>query len=106
RQTYHLRWQWQKVDLPKKISKRPEDLIRRLCKLNPAEQLGNKKNGITDIKKHKWFQGFNWEGLRRQKLMSPLRRELKGPLDHSHFDMFPPELGEPPDEFSDWDKDF
>ncbi|XP_073690757.1 cGMP-dependent protein kinase 2 [Garra rufa] len=96
----------EKVDFPKRISKRPEDLIRRLCKLNPAERLGNKKNGITDIKKHKWFQGFNWEGLRRWKLMSPLRRELKGPLDHSHFDMFPPELEEPPDEFSGWDKDF
>ncbi|XP_059422687.1 cGMP-dependent protein kinase 2 [Carassius carassius] len=96
----------EKVDFPKRISKRPEDLIRRLCKLNPAERLGNKKNGIIDIKKHKWFQGFNWEGLRRRKLVSPLRRELKGPLDHSHFDMFPPELEEPPDEFSGWDKDF
>ncbi|XP_052429006.1 cGMP-dependent protein kinase 2 [Carassius gibelio] len=96
----------EKVDFPKRISKRPEDLIRRLCKLNPAERLGNKKNGIIDIKKHKWFQGFNWEGLRRRKLASPLRRELKGPLDHSHFDMFPPELEEPPDEFSGWDKDF
>lgn len=32
--------------------------------------------------------------------------QLKGPLDHSHFDMFPPELEEPPDEFSGWDKDF
>ncbi|KAF4105530.1 hypothetical protein G5714_013192 [Onychostoma macrolepis] len=96
----------EKVDFPKRISKRPEDLIRRLCKLNPAERLGNKKNGVIDIKKHKWFQGFNWEGLRRRKLTSPLRRELKGPLDHSHFDMFPPELEEPPDEFSGWDKDF
>ncbi|XP_030627263.1 cGMP-dependent protein kinase 2 [Chanos chanos] len=96
----------ERVDIPKRICKRPEDLIRRLCKLNPAERLGNKKNGIIEIKKHKWFQGFNWEGLRRRKLTSPLKRELKGPLDHSHFDMFPPEPEEPPEELSGWDKDF
>ncbi|XP_046884861.1 cGMP-dependent protein kinase 2 [Hypomesus transpacificus] len=96
----------EKVDFPKRISKRPDDLIRRLCKLNPVERLGNKKNGIIDIKKHKWFQGFNWEGLRSLKLTSPLRRELKGPMDHSHFDMFPPDVDEPPDELSGWDKDF
>uniref|UniRef100_A0A4W5R558 Protein kinase cGMP-dependent 2 n=1 Tax=Hucho hucho TaxID=62062 RepID=A0A4W5R558_9TELE len=96
----------EKVDFPKRISKRPDDLIRRLCKLNPVDRLGNKKNGIIDIKKHKWFQGFNWEGLRRQKLISPLKRELKGPMDHSHFDIFPPELEETPDELSGWDKDF
>ncbi|XP_035610074.1 cGMP-dependent protein kinase 2-like isoform X2 [Oncorhynchus keta] len=75
-------------------------------RLNPVDRLGNKKNGIIDIKKHKWFQGFNWEGLRRQKLISPLKRELKGPMDHSHFDIFPPELEETPDELSGWDKDF
>ncbi|KAF7667862.1 hypothetical protein LDENG_00040760 [Lucifuga dentata] len=96
----------EKVDFPKRISKRPDDLIRRLCKLNPVERLGNKKNGIIDIKKHKWFQGFNWEGLRRRKLLSSLRREVKGPMDHSHFDMFPPDTEEPPDELSGWDKDF
>uniref|UniRef100_A0A671UET0 cGMP-dependent protein kinase n=1 Tax=Sparus aurata TaxID=8175 RepID=A0A671UET0_SPAAU len=96
----------EKVDFPKKIGKRPDDLIRRLCKLNPVERLGNKKNGITDIHKHKWFQGFNWEGLRRRMLQSPLRRELKGPMDHSHFDFFPPDTEEPPDELSGWDKDF
>ncbi|XP_029496623.1 cGMP-dependent protein kinase 2-like [Oncorhynchus nerka] len=96
----------EKVEFPKRISKRPDDLIRRLCKLNPVDRLGNKKNGILDIKKHKWFQGFNGEGLRCQKLISPLKRELKGPMDHSHFDIFPPELEEPPDELSGWDKDF
>uniref|UniRef100_A0A3Q3QMZ9 AGC-kinase C-terminal domain-containing protein n=1 Tax=Monopterus albus TaxID=43700 RepID=A0A3Q3QMZ9_MONAL len=70
----------EKVDFPKRIGKRPEDLIRRLCKVNPVERLGNKKNGITDIKKHKWFQGFNWDGLRCHKLPSPLRREVRQSL--------------------------
>ncbi|XP_056466006.1 cGMP-dependent protein kinase 2-like [Gadus chalcogrammus] len=96
----------EKVDFPKRIGKRPDDLIRRLCRLNPVERLGNKKNGILDIKKHKWFQGFNWDGLRHQRLVSPLKREVRGPLDHSHFDVFPPDLEEPPEELSGWDKNF
>uniref|UniRef100_A0A673WR06 cGMP-dependent protein kinase n=1 Tax=Salmo trutta TaxID=8032 RepID=A0A673WR06_SALTR len=88
----------EKVDFPKRISKRPDDLIRRLCKYvvvasQTAALLANRS-------------GFNWEGLRRQKLVSPLKRELKGPMDHSHFDIFPPELEETPDELSGWDKDF
>uniref|UniRef100_A0A8C7X1N1 cGMP-dependent protein kinase n=1 Tax=Oryzias sinensis TaxID=183150 RepID=A0A8C7X1N1_9TELE len=95
-----------RVDFPKRIGKRPDDLIRRLCKLNPVERIGNKKNGIMDIKKHKWFQGFNWEGLQGRKLPSPLKRELRGPMDHSNFDMFPPDSEEAPDELSGWDKDF
>ncbi|KAM8860365.1 cGMP-dependent protein kinase 2 isoform 2-T2 [Spinachia spinachia] len=94
------------VDFPPKIGKRPDELIRRLCKLNPIERLGNKKNGIIEIKKHKWFQGFNWDGLRHHKLQSPLQRELQGPMDHSYFDIFPPDTEDPPDELSGWDKDF
>ncbi|XP_077469230.1 cGMP-dependent protein kinase 2 isoform X1 [Stigmatopora argus] len=74
----------EKVDFPKTIGKRPDDLIRRLCKINPVDRVGNKKNGIIDIKKHKWFQGFNWEGLRSQKLLSPLKREVKFFAKSSH----------------------
>ncbi|XP_066510750.1 cGMP-dependent protein kinase 2-like [Hoplias malabaricus] len=96
----------EKMDFPKKISKRPGDLIRRLCKQNPSERLGNMKNGITDIKKHRWFTGFSWTGLKARTLSSPLKREVKGPTDHSHFDNYPPEDEIPPDELSGWDEDF
>ncbi|ELK16417.1 cGMP-dependent protein kinase 2 [Pteropus alecto] len=96
----------EKMDFPRKITRRPEDLIRRLCRQNPTERLGNLKNGINDIKKHRWLNGFNWEGLKARNLPSPLRRELKGPTDHSYFDKYPPEKGVPPDELSGWDKDF
>ncbi|KAM4636554.1 cGMP-dependent protein kinase 2-like [Discoglossus pictus] len=96
----------EKVDFPHRIGRRSEDLIRRLCRINPAERLGNRKNGISDIRKHKWFQGFNWEGLRNHKLISPLKREIKSITDHSYFDSFLPEVEDPPDELSGWDKNF
>ncbi|XP_022063953.1 cGMP-dependent protein kinase 2 [Acanthochromis polyacanthus] len=96
----------EKMDFPKKITKRPEDLIRKLCRRNPSERLGNLKNGITDIKKHRWFNGFNWEGLKARSLPSPLKRDLTGPTDHSYFDSYPPDEESPPDELSGWDMDF
>ncbi|XP_056141214.1 cGMP-dependent protein kinase 2 [Lampris incognitus] len=96
----------EKMDFPKKITKRPEDLIRKLCRRNPAERLGNLKNGIMDIKVHRWFNGFNWAGLKGRTLPSPLKRELKGPTDHSYFDSYLPDGDTPPDELSGWDVDF
>ncbi|NXI88621.1 KGP2 kinase, partial [Rhipidura dahli] len=96
----------EKLDFPKVITRRPEDLIRRLCRQNPTERLGNLRNGINDIKKHRWLSGFNWESLKVRKLTSPLKRELSGPTDYSYFDSYPPEVGSPPDELSGWDKDF
>ncbi|XP_042652394.1 cGMP-dependent protein kinase 2 isoform X1 [Tyto alba] len=96
----------EKLDFPKRITRRPEDLIRRLCRQNPTERLGNLRNGINDIRKHRWLSGFNWDGLKVRKLTSPLKRELSGPTDYSYFDSYPPEEGTPPDELSGWDKDF
>nr|XP_055055886.1 cGMP-dependent protein kinase 2 isoform X2 [Misgurnus anguillicaudatus] len=96
----------EKMDFPKKITKRPGDLIRKLCRQNPSERVGNMKNGIRDIKKHRWFTGFSWGGLKSRNLISPLKREVKGPTDHSYFDNYPPDDEIPPDEMSGWDMDF
>merc|ERR1712141_362504 len=49
-----------------------KDLIKRLCKDNPAERIGYQKGRISDIQKHKWFDGFNWEGLQQRNLTPPI----------------------------------
>ncbi|KAG8454416.1 hypothetical protein GDO86_000875 [Hymenochirus boettgeri] len=104
---YHMILQGiEKIEFHKKITRRPEDLIRRLCRQNPAERLGNMKNGITEIKKHRWFNGFNWEGLSSRSFPSPLKPQLEGPTDYSYFDSYPPDEEIPPDELSGWDQDF
>ncbi|KAK1884383.1 cGMP-dependent protein kinase 1 [Dissostichus eleginoides] len=90
-----------------KIAKSAANLIKRLCRDNPSERLGNQKNGVKDIQKHKWFEGFNWEGLRQGTIASPFTPTVEGPLDTSNFDYFPEDTEDPPpDEESGWDLEF
>ncbi|XP_033986660.1 cGMP-dependent protein kinase 1-like [Trematomus bernacchii] len=95
------------IEFPKKIAKSAANLIKRLCRDNPSERLGNQKNGVKDIQKHKWFEGFNWEGLRQGTIASPFTPTVEGPLDTSNFDYFPEDTEDPPpDEESGWDLEF
>ncbi|KAM6954438.1 cGMP-dependent protein kinase 1 [Aplochiton taeniatus] len=56
------------IDFPKSINKSASNIIKKLCRNNPSERLGNLRNGVKDIQKHKWFEGFNWEGLHKGTL--------------------------------------
>lgn len=94
------------IEFPKKISRNAHVLIKKLCRDNPTERLGYGKNGIVDIKKNKWFQGFDWTGLMGRSMTPPLVPKVKGPADYSNFDHYPKSLEVPPDELSGWDTDF
>ncbi|XP_058168096.1 cGMP-dependent protein kinase, isozyme 1 [Anopheles ziemanni] len=94
------------VNFPKHMSRAAVSLIKRLCRDVPSERLGYQRGGVQDIKKYKWFQGFDWDGLVALTLKSPLQPNLHGPLDMSNFDIFPKDLDIPPDEQSGWDADF
>ncbi|KAF3848466.1 hypothetical protein F7725_014963 [Dissostichus mawsoni] len=80
------------IEFPKKIAKSAANLIKRLCR---------------------WFEGFNWEGLRQGTIASPFTPKVsilygvEGPLDTSNFDYFPEDTEDPPpDEESGWDLEF
>ena len=51
-----------------KISKRAENIIKGLCALEPSERLGYQVDGVNGIRKHRWFDGFDWEGLQNETL--------------------------------------
>jgi len=46
--------------------------INAVCGRNdPSERLGYGFNGTKDICKQRWFDGFNWQALRRHTLAAP-----------------------------------
>ena len=42
------------IEFPRKITRNAQNLIKKLCRDNPAERLGYQKDGLKDIKKHKY----------------------------------------------------
>ncbi|XP_074032028.1 cGMP-dependent protein kinase, isozyme 2 forms cD4/T1/T3A/T3B isoform X4 [Leptinotarsa decemlineata] len=95
------------IDFPRSITRNAQALIKRLCRDNPAERLGYQKGGISDIQKHKWFDGFNWEGLLSRTLTPPILPRVQNVTDTSNFDNYPPDENvPPPDDNSGWDNNF
>lgn len=94
------------VDFPRHVSKTAISLIKRFCRDVPAERLGYQKGGIQEIRKHKWFQGLDWDGLISQTLPSPIAHPVASPWDTTNFDSFPIDTEIPPDELSGWDSAF
>lgn len=94
------------VEFPRKINKSAQHLVKKLCRDNPAERIGYQRDGLRDIKKHKWYQGFDWEGLVNKRVSPPITPRVKNATDSSNFDSYPKDNEEAPDEMSGWDADF
>ncbi|XP_022780827.1 cGMP-dependent protein kinase 1-like [Stylophora pistillata] len=94
------------IEFPRKITRNAHGLIKKLCRDNPIERLGYQKGGLKDIKKNKWFDGFNWDGLKQRILKAPIVPKIKSPTDASNFDDYPPDDEIPPDDTTGWDREF
>ncbi|XP_067212445.1 cGMP-dependent protein kinase, isozyme 2 forms cD5/T2 isoform X2 [Linepithema humile] len=95
------------IEFPRSITRNAMALIKKLCRDNPAERLGYQKGGISEIQKHKWFDGFNWEGLRTRTLEPPILPRVQSAIDTANFDVYPADSDPPPsDDISGWDNDF
>ncbi|KAF7406552.1 hypothetical protein HZH68_005921 [Vespula germanica] len=94
------------VGIPSIINKHANNFIKKLLRHSASDRLGYQRNGIQDIRDHKWFSGFNWQALQRLALPAPIVPTVRNRIDTRNFERYPPERDIPPDEFSGWDKDF
>ena len=70
------------------FSKSLADLMRRLLQLSQPKRLGNGKGGVRAISKHRWFAGFDWDGLLGYRLEPPFAVELGASDDLRHFEAY------------------
>lgn len=52
-------------------------LVKRLLTPDLTKRYGNLKNGVADIKEHKWFAGFDWNALLKKSLPPPYKPVFK-----------------------------
>uniref|UniRef100_H2U538 cGMP-dependent protein kinase n=1 Tax=Takifugu rubripes TaxID=31033 RepID=H2U538_TAKRU len=85
---------------PPYLSEASKSIISKLCRPRPGQRLGNTKNGIKDVRHHRWFSSINWHKLRMSQLDAPT-----GPC-YINFDRFPVDHTKAEEDFSGWDREF
>ncbi|KAK5608129.1 hypothetical protein CRENBAI_003840 [Crenichthys baileyi] len=94
------------LKFPSYLSEAAKSIISKLCRPRPGQRLGNTKNGIKDVRHHRWYSSMNWHKLRMGQLDAPTVRLIrKGPC-YINFDKFPQDLSQAEEELSGWDRDF
>lgn len=58
-----------KVRFPSHFSSDLKDLLRYLLQVDLTKRFGNLKNGVNDIKNHRWFQSTDWIAIYQKKVI-------------------------------------
>lgn len=56
------------VRFPSHFSHDLKDLLRYLLQVDLTKRYGNLKNGVNDIKNHKWFSATDWIAIYQKKV--------------------------------------
>jgi len=97
-----------KIVFPKMFDKSAKELVKKLLTADLGKRYGNLKNGVGDIKNHKWFKDVSWEQLLEKKLPAPFKPKVASETDTSNFedypdsDELPPVVNPAQDPFANW----
>jgi serine/threonine protein kinase len=84
-----------KIEYPRHFDVHAKDLVRKLLSPDRSKRIGNLKNGAEDIKKHKWFRGFDFATLIQRTMPSPIVPEVRSAGDTRNFDKYPDSIEDP-----------
>ena len=62
------------------------DFINRCLKRKESKRLGY-TDGIQELKNHKWFNGFDWDGVYKKTILAPFVPKKEGNYDKSYCEL-------------------
>jgi serine/threonine protein kinase len=78
-----------RIQFPTHFHVHAKDFIRRLLTADRVQRLGNLRGGAGDVKRHKWFRGVDWDGLKARTVRSPIQPRYRHPGDTGNFEKYP-----------------
>ncbi|CAD5209468.1 unnamed protein product [Bursaphelenchus okinawaensis] len=75
-----------KVKFPSHFTNELKDLLKNLLQVDLTKRYGNLKNGVADIKNHRWFSSTDWIAIYQRRVDAPFLPKCRGPGDASNFD--------------------
>jgi len=61
----------------KKLFSNAKSLVKHLLDADLTKRYGNLKNGVSDIKNHRFFKTLNWENLLNKDVPAPYVPKVK-----------------------------
>lgn len=74
------------VRYPRFLSPESVSIIQKLLQKNPERRLGAGEEDAQEVKRHRFFQGIDWEALLAKKVKPPFLPTIRGASDVSNFD--------------------
>lgn len=59
-----------KVRFPSHFSAELKELLKNLLQVDLTKRFGNLKNGVNDIKQHRWFTSTDWIAIYQKKVIT------------------------------------
>ncbi|XP_066922136.1 cAMP-dependent protein kinase catalytic subunit alpha-like isoform X2 [Clytia hemisphaerica] len=75
-----------KMRCPSHFSQDLKEILKSLLQVDLTKRFGNLKNGVADIKNHRWFSSIDLIAVYQRTVEAPFVPRCKGPGDPSNFD--------------------
>lgn len=74
-----------KIKYPSSFPPNAKSLVKHILTKDLSKRYGNLKNGVNDIKNHRFFKELDWTGLVKYKLKAPYIPKTSGKGDCRNF---------------------